>query len=249
MVFENSESGKGRGPRPKGDMYSITSHELKSPLQAIRLQVEMAQRKLENEGAESFTSQALKAIFNRAQRDIARLTRLVEDMQDVSRLECGKFSLQPEYFHLDEFLDDFVMRIQHCYPESKNLIRVNFHAPVIVYWDKLRIEQTLINLLTNSFRYGHGSPICLTTMTGGGMVYLTVRDEGPGIPSEVQQRIFEPFERGSKNFESEGLGLGLYICSEIVKAHEGNIVLQSIEGQGSMFTMIIPTQVKKEKPQ
>src|SRR3989338_6050513 len=131
-------------------------------------------------------------------------------------------------------MEDFTQRMSHQH------IRMTIHAPVMVRWDKFRIEQVIINLLNNAFRYGNGSEVNLDVSTGGNLIFIKVRDFGPGISPECQKKIFARFECGDTDGATEGLGLGLYICHEIIKHHKGKIVLNSTLGEGSTFELQIP---------
>jgi signal transduction histidine kinase len=106
--------------------------------------------------------------------------------------------------------------------------------------DSLRIEQVLINLLTNAFKYAPGKPISITLEKTGDMACIRVKDQGPGIPREAQERIFKRFERVKASDNIGGLGLGLYISHQIVEAHKGRIFVNSSENQGAEFVVELP---------
>jgi signal transduction histidine kinase len=226
----------------RNEFLSIASHELKTPLTALKLQIEMAKKVIDREGAESLQPQKIKKIIERTHQDILRITRLVDDMLDVSRIENEKFNIHLEYFHLEEFIEAFLDRISTL--KHFHLIEVNINAPVMVRWDRFRIEQVILNLITNAIRYGNSSPIKLTISSGGGFAYIEVKDEGRGISLDRQKKIFERFERGSEDKAVDGLGLGLYISREIMKHHHGEILLESALGKGSTFLLKLPVKVE-----
>ncbi len=218
----------------KHEFICVASHELKTPLTALKLQVEMAKRVMDNHGVDAISPGKVRSIINRTHQDVLRLSRLVDDLLDASRINSGKFTMKYEYFNLEDFMEDFTQRMSH------QRIRMTIHAPVMVKWDKFRIEQVIINLLNNAFRYGNGSEVDLDVSTGGNLVFIKVRDYGPGISQECQKKIFARFECGDMDRATEGLGLGLYISQEIIKHHNGKIVLNSELGKGSTFELQIP---------
>ncbi len=222
----------------KNEFISIASHELKTPLTALKLQVEMAKKSLEHD-LSSLGPEKMKQIMNRTHQDIERLSRLVDDMLDASRINTGKFTMSFEFFNLDEFFENLLDRFLSGSGDHKNIF-VNIVAPELVRWDRFRIEQVVLNLLTNAIRYGDQSRIELNVTTGGGYAYIEVRDFGPGIPFEKQRKIFERYERGTYDRKKDGLGLGLYISSEIVNLHFGNISVTSAPGEGASFKIQLP---------
>lgn len=222
----------------KNEFISIASHELKTPLTALKLQVEMARKSLE-ENLTGLSPEKMKSIMTRAHQDIARLSRLVDDMLDVSRINTGRFTMNFEFFELGGFFDSLVERTFSNESDRKK-ITMKINAPELVKWDKIRIEQVMINLLTNALRYGENSPINVNVTTGGGYAYIEVKDHGPGIPLEKQKKIFERYERGNYDRNKDGLGLGLYICSQIVNLHAGKLTLESTPGKGACFKIQLP---------
>lgn len=222
----------------KNEFISIASHELKTPLTALKLQVEMAKKSLE-QNLTALPPEKMKSIMNRTHQDIARLSRLVDDMLDVSRINTGRFTMNYEFFELGEFFDSLVERT-FTNENDRKKISMKINAPELVKWDRIRIEQVMINLLTNALRYGENSPIEVTVTSGGGYAYIEVRDYGPGIPPENQQKIFERYERGNYDRKKDGLGLGLYICSQIVGLHAGKLSLESTPGKGAAFRTKLP---------
>ena len=114
------------------------------------------------------------------------------------------------------------------------------HPPVPGWWDGLRIEQVIVNLLTNALRYGCGEPVEISVHDDGAQVRIDVRDQGKGIAPDDIDRIFEPFERGARNGEPKGLGLGLYISRQLAVSHGGELRVHSQVGAGSTFSLILP---------
>ena len=217
----------------RNEFISTASHELKTPLAALMLQMEMAKR------TSCLTPEKVSKILDNTHRDVLRLKRLVDDMLDVSRIASGKLSMDFEFFNLDEFMEDLIERMAPAFPHFDR-VKIHLNAPVIVHWDRFRIEQVVMNLLTNAFRYGEDQNISIRTKIAGNRASIIVKDFGMGIATENLNKIFERFERGSNTRETSGLGLGLYICQEIVNHHQGQIIVQSVVGAGSTFTVELP---------
>jgi signal transduction histidine kinase len=107
-------------------------------------------------------------------------------------------------------------------------------------WDRLRLEQVLTNLVSNAVKYGRGAPVDIAISTSAAEVELSVRDRGIGISEEDQRRLFHRFERAVPTRSYAGFGLGLWICRELVRAHGGDIRLESTVGEGATFTVRLP---------
>lgn len=238
------KSSTKSGQDERNEFLSVASHELKMPLTALKLQVQMAKKKIDTEGINSLPPLKVQHLIERANQDLLRLTRLVDDMLDVSRINTGKFSLHFEYFNLNEFLEDFLERYATSHPNFKELVTTKIAAPTLVCWDRYRIEQVLTNLLSNAFRYGNGAPIEIYATHGGGMAYIGIKDFGPGIPVRCQKKIFQRYEKGVFNRECGGLGLGLYIANKIVEGHGGGIHLVSRVRKGSLFEVRLPLRLE-----
>lgn len=218
------------------DVLSIASHELKTPLTALKLQVEMVKREMDNHPETPIPTHKMKSIINRTHQDVLRLARLVDDMLDSSRIGVGQFSLNLDYFNLQDFIDEFKVRVGTLNRE----IFFHSHCPGLVHWDKYRVEQVLLNLITNAIRYGENSPISVQVKIGGGHAYIEVKDLGPGIPKNIQKLIFRKYGRGLNPSNRSGLGLGLYIVQEIVRLHQGEIKVERKLGEGACFKIRLP---------
>jgi signal transduction histidine kinase len=219
----------------RNSFISIASHELKTPLTALKLQLEMAKMR------EVHGELNLKVFVSTLDNQILRINLMIDDMLDVSRLQTGKFSLQPQKMDISQLINEMTNRYYELLISEKKLI-LDIEPNLWGEWDSFKVEQVILNLLSNAFRYGLNRPVLLTAGEGLGSVIITVEDQGMGIATEDKSRIFEKFERGpTKNIS--GLGLGLFICKEIILAHRGHIFLESELGKGSVFKVVLPTQV------
>ncbi|WP_263143966.1 hybrid sensor histidine kinase/response regulator [Pseudomonas sp. RIT-PI-AD] len=229
-----------RSLRMRDDFMSMVSHEVRTPLNGLILDTQLRKMQLERNNAEAFTLDKLSAMFARDERQLQSLIRLIEDMLDVSRIRTGKLSIRPKRFDLTRLVTQVVESFSHQVATAEYEISVLGHTPIVGVWDEFRIEQVLANLLTNALRYGAKKPIEVRVYPVAEGARIDVRDHGIGIPPENQQRIFQQFERGVGNDAVAGLGLGLYISEQIVKAHGGSITVQSAPGEGSLFCVHLP---------
>jgi signal transduction histidine kinase len=212
---------------------SIASHELKTPAATVILQLEALRKALRGAGAE----EAAGPWPERIEALTRRLTRLVDDLLDVSAIGAGRMRLAPEELDLRELVDDAVARMAE---DARAPIRVSGDPTLCGRWDRARIDQIVTNLLTNARKYGAGAPIDVALRREGGVAYLSVRDHGPGIAGADRARIFEPFERGAHAERGGGLGLGLFIVKSLAEAHAGSVRVEGEEGSGATFVVGLP---------
>jgi signal transduction histidine kinase len=233
----------------RDEFISIASHELKTPLTALRLRLGTALRTLDAGPAPLSVDEADKiarAVAG-ASAMTERLTRLVDDLLDVSRLTAGRLDLSLDEIPLRDMLGEIVARLQEQAAEAGSAITLDVDAPtpeIVALWDRGRIEQVITNLLSNAIKYGSGREIALTARAGGERIVVTVRDRGIGIAKADQERIFQAFERVESAHRVGGLGLGLYIGRQIVTAHGGSLRVSSEPGRGSTFVLDLPRTVK-----
>lgn len=225
----------------RDEFLSIASHELLTPLTPLRLHMQLLERHINDPIFEAHPKAAgfhkLLAISN---HQIDRLTRLVSDLLDVSRLSAGQLVLSPESVDLAALLRSTAEEVLLERSATGSALELCAGEPVVGRWDRFRIEQVVVNLLANAMKYGSGTPITMGVQRKGSLAELWVRDGGVGIPKEAQGRIFDRFERASSSRSFGGLGLGLYIARQIVEAHRGTIRVLSAPGLGATFTVELP---------
>jgi len=222
--------------RLKDDFLSMASHELRTPLTTLRLQAETLARTLRRAEVADERVEHKLSLMN-SQFD--RMERLVHALLDVSRISAGKLVLELTEFDLAEVTREVVERFEALAETARSDIRLDARE-VRGRWDRTRVDQVVTNILSNAIKYGKGQPINVAVGARDGAALLTVRDHGDGIPEESHARIFERFERAANTSGASGLGLGLWIASQMVKAHGGEIQLSSAPGAGATFTVVLP---------
>jgi signal transduction histidine kinase len=224
----------------RDEFMSMVSHEMRTPLNTLYLETQLRKMQLERGNMAAFGAEQLQRMVARDDRQIQSIIRLIDDMLDVSRIRSGKLSLRPGWVELSGLL----RRVVHDLTPQANTagctISLDADTPVSGWWDEFRIEQIVVNLLTNALRYGAQQPVAVSLVVGQDAVRVEVRDHGPGIAPDQQQKIFEPYERGVGNEVPSGLGLGLYISRELAEVHEGTLTVSSTPGTGAVFSLVLP---------
>ena len=228
--------------KTRDEFLSIASHELKTPLTSIRLQTQSIRMAIAKGKPEVYSPERVNRLVEQTDKQTLRLTRLVEDMLDISRVRSGRLKIEAEQFDFCEMVKEVIERMK------PQLLEAHGSAPLVTtcgcvsgHWDRTRLEQVLTNLLTNAMRYGGGKPVEIrVSRPDADRVRLSVSDGGIGVAKEDQERIFNRFERAVDANEVSGLGLGLSISRELVHAHNGRIWVESELGQGATFHVELP---------
>ncbi|MFC7297504.1 hybrid sensor histidine kinase/response regulator [Herminiimonas aquatilis] len=230
-----------RSLRMRDDFMSMVAHELRTPLNTLFLETQMRKMQLEKSNMEAFNEEKLQRMVARDGRQIQSMIRLIDDMVDVSRIRSGKLSIRPIETELSDLLQRIVSDLSHQAAAAGTDITLDANKISSGTWDEFRVEQIIINLLTNALRYGGGKPVKVMLEANPVYAEVTVRDQGNGITAADQHRIFEPFERaGTKT--GAGLGLGLYIARQLAEAHGGSLTVDSTYGEGAAFRLRLPFQ-------
>jgi signal transduction histidine kinase len=223
----------------RDDFLSIASHELKTPLTGLKLQVQSLARLCAREPNASVPTAAFDAKVRTMSHQLARLTRLIQSLLDVTRITAGDTSLSRETLALHELVADVVDASKESQEWPRAEITIDAE-PVVGSWDRLRVETIVGNLVSNAIKFGNGRPLQVHLRQVGAMARLIVRDQGIGIAPEVRAKIFEKFERAVPREHYGGFGLGLWIVRQLVLAHGGTIGVESSPGDGSTFTIELP---------
>ncbi len=220
----------------KNEFIGIASHELKTPVTSLKAYAQVMQRRFEKRG--DLDSAHTMARIN-AQLD--KLTGLIVDLLDVTKIESGKLQFNMSHFDLDGLVRETVASMQ-LVAERHELI-VTGELGEQAYGDPERLAQVLINFISNAIKYTPNvSVIHITVERRAGEVVVNVQDQGLGISEDMQKQVFDRFFRvtGPRMESFPGLGLGLYISSEIIKRLDGRIWVKSAPGEGSTFSFSLP---------
>jgi PAS domain S-box-containing protein len=217
------------------ELIGVASHDLGNPLNAMQL-VLARLRRVDPEREPERVREGLMAAMRHGQR----LGRLLYNLLDLSRLSSGKLALEVSRVDLAQLVHEVVERHSEQAAEAGCPLRLDAAQQLEGWWDPLRLERVVANLLSNAMKFGRGRPVEVRVEHAGGKARVTVRDHGVGIPPEAQRRIFERFEREKSAGQHAGFGLGLYIVRQLVEAHGGTIRVQSTPGQGAAFIVDLP---------
>lgn len=226
--------------RVRDEFLAIASHELKTPLTPLQLKLQLLRRLAASGELAQYSPDRLLQAVGGAERQVQRMTGLINDLLDVSRITSGRFRLDPHLVDLGTVVRDALETHRAAITAAGCDIVLDLAPGLVGCWDPNRLDQVFTNLLTNALKYAPGTPIEISLRGDDTTVSLVVRDHGPGIGAEDAERIFLPFERAVSYLNVSGFGLGLYIVRQIVRAHGGTIRLDRAAGGGASFTVNLP---------
>ncbi len=230
----------------RDEFLSIASHELKTPLTSLTLNVQSARNLVDRANPSAVPLGKLGARLDGAARQAARLAALINNLLEVTRITSGKLVPLRESLDLRDVVRFVVAGLREALRASSSELRVVAPAPVVGQWDRIGIESVTFNVISNAIKYGRGQPIDVELHEQKGLAHLVVTDRGIGIPRSDQERIFQRFERAVPHQHYGGFGLGLWISRQIVEAHGGTIAVASQQERGSVFTIVLPLLVPGE---
>lgn len=224
-----------RAERKKDEFISIASHELKTPLTSVKGYVQLLERSIDKGDIPT-----VKKHLEKAQIQLDKLNDLIADLLDISKIESGKLKFNMKHFNLDVLMESILEIIHQSNPEFR-IIKTG-SVPQEVFADEMRIEQVIVNFLTNAIKYAPGTTeVHINLAVENDRVIVKVKDFGIGIHPEQQKNVFDKFFRVEETaIHFQGLGIGLYISSEIIRRHGGTVGVNSVFGEGSEFYFNIP---------
>ncbi|HLM71164.1 MAG TPA: ATP-binding protein [Polyangiaceae bacterium] len=233
--------------RTRDEFLSIASHELKTPLTSLELQVESLERALARDSSKVGSPEKVGQKLAVIERQVVRLTELINNLLDVSVIMSGRMKMQVEKMELGQLVTDVLDRLRDPLASAKCEVSVDLKDQAWGLWDSVRMEAVVMNLLFNAMKFGRGKPISITLRTVAGKAELSVRDEGIGIARADQSRIFERFERAVPE-QYGGMGVGLWIVRRTVEALGGSVRVESEPEKGATFTVSLPRAVSTSAP-
>jgi len=220
----------------KDEFIALASHELKTPVTSLKAYAQVLQKQFETQGDIKSATHLLKM-----NTQINKLTTLITDLLDISKIENGKLQFHNDFFSIDSMVEEIIEEVQRI--DSRHTISTIGKTQKMLYGDQDRIGQVLTNLLTNAIKYSPDSKDIQVSLTSNAKeVTVSVQDFGVGILAEEQEHIFDRYyrEEGTIQQTFPGLGLGLYIAAKIVREHQGRIWVESEKGKGSTFSFTFP---------
>ena len=239
---EETVCGLQRTLRARDEFLSAASHELRTPITTLSLQTDgllSLPGALANGGRRATDDRMLRRL-TAIRRQVVRLNQLVDQLLDVSRLIEGRLELRPEQVDLQALVIEAIDLMRESATQAGSPVLLRLRPEVVGLWDRVRIGQVITNLLSNAIKFGCGRPIEVELDADDTLARVQVRDAGEGILPHEQERIFQRFERATSVQRHPGLGLGLWICKQIVDASHGRISVQSEPGHGSTFSVELP---------
>ncbi|WP_118976413.1 PAS domain-containing sensor histidine kinase [Taibaiella koreensis] len=230
-LFEEVKSVSAK----KDEFIALASHELKTPLTSIKGYLQILNKTAQDGVGRLF--------FDKLINQVEKLNSLVTDLFDVSKIEAGKLQFSLEVFNLRQLLQENLETFQYTI-QSHRIICEDPGDAIWINADKQRIEQVIVNLVTNAIKYSpQADKIYVNLYAQDGKACLAIKDEGIGLSKEQRQKIFTRFYRAEGTNDIPGLGLGLYLSKEIVDRHEGALTVSSTPGHGSVFLVKLPLAV------
>jgi signal transduction histidine kinase len=235
LAAENARlfTGAQDAIRARDEFLSIAAHEIRGPLTALRLAIQTLQK-----GKMPASAQA--GLFDIIDREDRKLAQFVDELLDLGRIRSGTLHFAFEPVDLGDVAREVTSRFGGELARSGSSLSVTTEGRLVGEWDRSRLDQIVTNLYSNAIKFGLGRPIEVLMRGEGDKVTLVVKDRGAGIPGDMQERIFQPFEREMSHRNYGGLGLGLYIVRTIVEGLGGSLTVESQPGAGSTFTVELP---------
>jgi PAS domain S-box-containing protein len=222
--------------REREDIIGFVAHELRNPLANIVLCHEIL-----NDAIENNNTNEMNDMLQRSKNNVMRLNKMIAELYEATKANAGNLLLDIKAFNFQDMITESVETIKSLQPFYNIIIKGN--GNIDVHGDKFRLHQVVTNFLSNGIKYSNGSRVVLLTVSHDDKnVTVSVRDEGLGISASQLPFIFERFFRAERTKNLEGIGLGLYLCRQIIYRHHGKIWAESEEGKGSTFYFTIPIQ-------
>jgi len=230
-------AGLAASVEARDEFIAVAAHELRNPLMPIALQVEM----LLAQARRTATKDVLTIGLERLNLAVDRFLKRAALLLDVARVSSGNFQLELTEVDLSTLVQQVITTLTAAAEIAACPLHAMVQAGVTGYWDRLALEQILENLISNAIKYGDATPITISLAADSAFARLSVRDEGRGISTLDQERIFGRFERAvAGRTHSGGFGVGLWLSQQLATAMHGGITVSSEPGKSSTFTVVLP---------
>lgn len=230
--------------KARDEFLSVVSHELRTPLTIMLLKLHNLLNTIQNVSFANFSVPQLMKVIKISEKQIKNLTAMINDLLDISLITTGRMKLKPEETDLVQITKKVLENFSEILKKEKYKIKFEANSAVSGKFDKARLEQAITNLLSNAIAYGEGKPISIQISNDKNIARLAIKDQGIGISPKDQELIFDLFKRTDySNKHSNGLGVGLYITSQIIKAHKGRVKIYSKLQKGSTFILELPLKI------
>ncbi len=220
--------------REREDIIGFVAHELRNPLSNLVLCNEIIGEAIKENNIEE-----VNALLLRSKNNIMRLNKMIAELYDATKINAGNLKLDITTFNFKEMIDEAIETLTALQPSYNVVVKGN--GNIAVSADRYRMIQVVTNYLSNGIKYSNGkTDVELEIKHDANNITVAVKDEGLGIPKKQLPYIFERFFRAEKTKNLEGIGLGLYLCRQIMHAHHGHVWAESVEGKGSTFYFSLP---------
>ncbi len=220
--------------REREDVLGFVAHELRNPLANLVLCNDLMGEFIKENNPEEVND-----LLQRSKNNVARLNKMIAELYDATRINSGNLKLEISVFNFKDMLREAIDTVEVLQP-SYNIV-VKGDGDIAVTGDRYRLIQVVTNYLSNGIKYSNGkTDVILEIVTNNTMVTVSVKDNGLGISAKQLPYIFDRFFRAEKTKNLEGIGLGLYLCRQIIHAHQGQVWVESEEGKGSTFYFSLP---------
>ncbi len=226
--------------RMRDEFLSIASHELKTPLTSILLNLQFMLYKIQNATTKEIDMKELTRMLEVNKEQAQRMSRLINDLLNTSVITTERLQIEKEKTDLSSLVADVIAHFETQLEHAHIKLTFKKVTGITGNWDKLRLEQVITNIISNAIKYGEKKPIFVKVYKDKKHAFIEIKDRGIGISPESQKHIFEMFERGVSERDYKGLGVGLFIAAHIVEAHGGKITVASKLNKGSTFTVELP---------
>jgi signal transduction histidine kinase len=226
----------------RDEFLSIASHELRNPLAAMRYGMQALIEMLNGGQRDAVFDTRIQSLARNTDREINLFSKLIDTLLDFSSIRSGRLRLALSRFDVNDLVRDSVERLASELESTGCRPVLTLGPPALGDWDRVRLEQVLVNLLSNAMKYAPGKPLAISASSDAETVWIRVKDQGPGVAPQDRESIFRRFERSSASTTGyvQGLGLGLYVARQIIDTHGGGITVESEPGVGSTFIVRLP---------